>query len=217
MHGLGPVRGCAYSPCMSKSYVRNGPELATSTSQRGFSLLEVLVSILILSIGVLGAVGMQAAAMQSNKEVRYQATAGSLARELAEKMRGNHRVAIDTNAAANPYLLDVTLTDSSSITAPSPNCYTASCPTGLNTAAWDIYEWQLRIRETLPSPKVKICMDADPFDSDGKPKWACSDTGNVAILKLAWNRSNTEGVTEFTSASGTLPLVVLPLTAGSVE
>jgi type IV pilus assembly protein PilV len=189
----------------------------TLAGQRGFSLVEVLVSIVILSIGVLGAVGMQAAAMQSNREVRYQAIAGSLARELAEKMRGNNVVAIQTAAADNPYLLDRTLTASTALTAPSPNCYTSSCPTGLNIANWDIYEWQLRIREVLPTPRVRICMDLTPFDADGKPKWACSNTGNIAVLKLAWNRPNTLGDLEFTSSSTTLPLVVLPMTAGSSE
>ena len=186
-------------------------------SQRGFSLVEVLVSIVILSIGVLGAVGMQAAAMQSNREVRFQSIAGSLARELAEKMRGNHAVAIQTSAADNPYLLDTTLTASTALAVPSPNCYTASCPTATDIADWDIYEWQLRIKEVLPTPRVRICMDSDPFDADGKPKWDCSNTGNIAVLKLAWNRSSTLGEIEFTSASTTLPLVVLPMTAGSSE
>lgn len=202
---------------MSRTSVPQALNSDPLAGQRGFSLVEVLVSIVILSIGVLGAVGMQAAAMQSNREVRYQAIAGTLARELAEKMRGNHVVAIKTTAADNPYLLDTTLTASTALSAPSPNCYSASCPTGLDIADWDIYEWQLRMQELLPTPRVRICMDSTPFDADGKPKWACSNTGNVAVLKLAWNRANTRGETEFTSSNTTLPLVVLPLTAGSSE
>lgn len=202
---------------MSRTSAIQTPKNRHLAAQRGFSLVEVLVAIVILGIGVLGAVGMQAAAMQSNKEVRYQALAGSLARELAEKMRGNHAVAIQTTTAANPYLLNTTLTASTGLAAPNPNCYTASCATALNIANWDIYEWQLRLREILPTPRVRICMDAAPFDADGKPKWDCTNTGNVAILKLAWNRSNTRGELEFTSSDATLPLVVLPLTAGSSE
>jgi len=186
-----------------------------SKHQRGFSLIEVLVSIVILSIGVLGAVGMQAASMQANKEVRYQAIAGSLARELAEKMRGNHVVALQTTVGANPYLLNVTLDADTTPAAPGTNCYTASCTTGLAIAAWDIYEWQLRLKDALPSARVVVCMDASPFDAAGLPEWACSNSGNVAVLKLAWNRANTLGELEFTSSGSTLPLVVLPLTAGS--
>jgi type IV pilus assembly protein PilV len=187
------------------------------SAARGFTLVEVLVAIVILSIGVLGAVGMQAAAMQSNKEARYQAIAGSMARELAEKMRGNHTVAIQTTSTANPYLIDATLPRTTTITLPSPNCFSTGCTTGLEVASWDIADWQSRIRDALPSPRVRICMDSDPFDSSGLPKWACDDTGNVAILKLSWNRADTQGQTEFTSANTTLPFLVLPLTAGSSQ
>lgn len=189
-------------------------------SQAGFSMVEVLVAVMVLSVGVLGAVGMQAASMQSNKEARNQAAAGSLARELAEKMRGNHTVAIQTTAAANPYLLDVTLTTPGALTQPTPNCVTAACATALNIANWDIYEWQARVAETFSSPKIKICMDQDPFDSSGNPKWECSDTGTVAVLKMAWNRpgeKSASGVAQLTSLTDTKPMLLVPLTAGSSE
>src|SRR5664280_1123481 len=68
----------------------------------GFSLVEVLVSIVVLSFGLLGMVGMQAAALQSNREARIQSTAVSLARELAELIRGNKAVGILTTS--NPYV-----------------------------------------------------------------------------------------------------------------
>lgn len=184
--------------------------------QRGFTLVEVLVAIVILSIGILGAVGMQVTAIRMNKEVRFQATALSLAKELAEKMRGNKDVAIQTTSAANPYLLSVTLAPSDSVSLSSTNCYTSQCTTALDVAKWDIYDWQLRMRDTLPSPRIVVCMDSDPYDSTGQPKWACDGTGTVATLKVAWNRANTMGETDFTS-TGTLPMLVLPLTAGSNE
>ena len=184
--------------------------------QHGISLLEVLVAIVVLSLGVLGAVGMQAASMQSTKEVRHQAIAGTMARELAEKMRGNHAVAIAPTAAANPYLVDTTL-DAAPISAPALNCYRLPCPLGTDIAKWDVYEWQLRLRDSLPSPRVRICMDATPFAGGGKPRWECSNSGDVAVLKLAWNRVNTKGELDLTSAAETTPLLVLPLTAGSSQ
>lgn len=187
---------------------------------RGFTLVEVLVAVVILSIGVLGAVGMQVSAIRMNKEVRYQATAVSLAKELAEKMRGNKDVAIQVSSASNPYLLDLKPADTTP-TAPSPNCSTSTC-TAAQIAAWDRYDWILRIRTALPSPRIVVCMDNDPYDASGQPKWGCSDTGNVAVLKVAWNRANTLGETDFTAngstlIAGTLPMLVLPLTAGSNE
>jgi type IV pilus assembly protein PilV len=80
------------------SGTRTVPALRRS---RGFSLLEVLISMVILSFGLLGMVGLQAAALQANRQARIQATAGSLAHELAEMMRGNKDVGLLT-AANNP-------------------------------------------------------------------------------------------------------------------
>lgn len=181
-------------------------------------MVEVLVAIVILSIGVLGAMGMQVNAIRMNKEVRFQATALTMARELAEKMRGNHAVAAADTTAANPYLLSTTLTPSTAPTAPT-SCYANQCSVPLDIAKWDIYDWQLRVRDALPSPRIVICKDKDPFDASGNPKWACDATGgvgDVTFLKLAWNRASTTGQSQFTAdATTTLPMIVLPLTPGS--
>ncbi len=185
--------------------------------QSGFSILEVLIAIIILSIGMLGAVGMQAAAMQANKETRNQAAAATLGRELAEKMRGNHTVAIKTTATDNPYLVNTTQTGTATtIATPSVNCFTAGCPTPKDAATWDIADWHGRLTAALPTPKVRVCFDSDPYDSSGKPRWACTDDGTVTVLKISWTRSNTAGTLEFADSTG-VPVVVIPLTAGSSE
>jgi type IV pilus assembly protein PilV len=184
--------------------------------QSGFSLVEVLVSVVVLSIGVLGAVGMQVASLQSGREVRNQAMAGSMAKELAERMRGNHAIALQASSTNNPYLLATRIPKIATFSTPSPNCATTTC-TPIQIAAWDIVEWQTRMRDALPAPQVVVCMDSTPF-VDGFPRWDCDNQGNVAVLKLSWNRSNTKGELTFTDgANPTLPLLVLPLTAGSSE
>ena len=68
----------------------------------GFSLIEVLISIIVLSFGLLGMVGMQSAALQANREARLQSSAAVLARELAEIIRGNKDIGI--LATGNPYV-----------------------------------------------------------------------------------------------------------------
>lgn len=181
-------------------------------------MVEVLVGIVVLSIGVLGAVGMQVASLQSSNEVRNQATAAAMVKELAEKMRGNHAVAIEPTPALNPYLVNTVIPRTASFATPSPNCAAASC-SAAQMAAWDMVEWQSRLRDALPSPRVTICMDETPFTSAGLAQWNCSDTGDVAVVKLAWTRVDTQGTLQFTSLNGTSPppLLVLPLTAGSSE
>lgn len=186
--------------------------------QAGFSILEVLIAIIILSIGMLGAIGMQATALQANKETRNQAIATTFARELAEKMRGNHKVAIRTLAVGvNPYLFDVTLPSTPVVATPATNCFTAACPLLEDAARWDVADWQSRVQRELPTPRVKVCFDQDPFDGEGKSRWACTDTGDIAVLKMSWNRKATDGQLVFTSQAESLPTLVIPLTAGSSQ
>lgn len=184
--------------------------------QAGFSILEVLIALIILSLGLLGAVGMQAAAMQSNKEARNQSVAASFARELADKMRGNHVTAIKTVAADNPYLVNTTLTGTATFTAPAENCFTTACSTGAAVATWDMAEWQNRLRNALPDPKIKVCFDRTPYTAGGVAQWDCTDDGDISVLKLAWTRTDNEGKLQFASG-GLRPLIIVPLTAGTAN
>ena len=183
--------------------------------QSGFSLIEVLIAVIILSIGMLGAAGMQAAAMQANKETRHQSVAAAFARELADKMRGNHAIAIKKEFADNPYLvLETTLTGIAPFVAPSENCFLTACLSTAAVAAWDMADWQNRVRNALPDPKIKICFDAAPFNSDGTTEWNCTGTGDISVIKMAWTSTGTDGQLKFTSGN-IRPLIVVPLTAGT--
>ena len=188
----------------------------THPTQVGFSLIEVLVAIIVLSIGMLGAVGMQSTALKMNKESRNQAAAVMFARELGERMRGNNTVAIQTTAANNPYLFDTTLSGTSSVATFSVNCFTTGCPILKDAAIWDVADWQARVQAALPTPRVKVCFDKNPYDSTGNARWECTDDGDLSVLKIGWTSSNTAGTLTFAAGNG-IPLVVLPLTAGSSQ
>ncbi len=57
--------------------------------QRGFSMLEVLISILVIMIGVLGIAGMQMLAINNSENARYEGQAAILASSLAAAMQAN--------------------------------------------------------------------------------------------------------------------------------
>lgn len=59
---------------------------ATQRRQRGMSLIEVLVAILIFSFGLLGFVGLQARAIQFSTSAEDSSRAALLANELATTM-----------------------------------------------------------------------------------------------------------------------------------
>lgn len=198
---------------------RDTPWMRKMHRTHGFSLLEVLISIIILSFGLLGMVGLQAAALQANRDARLQSTASSLARELAEMMRGNKDVGLLTTA--NPYLGDFT-----SPVTPTTESYCLNVATGTtacasNTAIADaqMTEWLSRIKSELPGARVKVCVDSAPFDSGGIPQWNCTSTGTGAttVIKVGWTRGSTDR-----SASGaaalnraTTPAIILPITPGN--
>lgn len=187
-----------------------------TAGQRGFSLVEVLVSILVLTVGLLGMVGMQAASLQSNREAKLQSSAVVLARELADMARGNKSEGI--KATGNPYL--GTFTSPLTYSAPTYclNVATAStCSTANDVAKAEMTEWLTRVDNELPGARVAICFDATPFDANGLPQWTCTDTGSVMVIKIGWTRGSTNkgqaGSAGLERAS--IPSVVVPVTAGS--
>ena len=198
-------KSCAY---------KNSPKhtLGIST-QPGFSLIEILVAIIVLSVGMLGAVGMQSAALQANKESKNQAAAVTFARELGERMRGNHIVALKKTASENPYLIDTTLTGTSSVATFTVNCLATGCSVPKDAATWDVADWQGRVVATLPTPRIRVCYDETPFIA-GIARWNCTNTGDLAVLKMSWTSTNTAGSLTFADSPG-VPLMVLPLTSGS--
>lgn len=176
----------------------------------GFTLLEVLVAIVVLSFGVLGVVGLQAAALQANKDARMQSTAVALGRELADLMRGNKDLAVlDTG---NPYLGDF-----NAIPGTNPACTPCSTPT--EVAQFHMHDWMSRVAAVLPGYRVRICIDDAPYSTtDNLPRWDCtappSGKPGMAYVKIGWTR------TSAASAAGSnpqndRPAVVLPLIAGS--
>ena len=189
----------------------------------GFSLIEVLISIVILSFGLLGLVGLQAVALQGNRDARLQSTAVSLARELAEMMRSNKDVAL---TATNPYIGDFN-TDPLEAAAPSYCLNVGSLPTACGTstaiftaiASAQMTEWLARVSGELPGARVTVCVDKAPYDSSGKPRWACdnSGTGPTTVIKIGWTRNSTDRSATGTAAleRATTPSIVLPITAGN--
>lgn len=63
-------------------------------SEQGFSLIEVLVAVLVLTIGLLGLFGMQLAGVKSNQSAYFRTQASLLASDMADRLRFNSDRAI---------------------------------------------------------------------------------------------------------------------------
>src|SRR5690606_22380391 len=61
---------------------------------RGLTLLEVLIAVVILSIGLLGLAGLQTTSLQFNTSAYYRTQATAMAYGLADRMRANRQGAL---------------------------------------------------------------------------------------------------------------------------
>jgi type IV pilus assembly protein PilV len=183
---------------------------------KGFTLLEVLVSVVVLSFGVLGVVGLQAAALQANKDARYQSSASRLARELADMMRDNPTIAL-ASGAGNPYMGTFS---APTVTPPAQNCYTTPCTLNpLALANFEVADWLTRVYDELPGAQVVVCSDTTPYGAGGKAKWACTGGAGAPIyIKIGWTRQgfnpNGDASTLSTMANGAPPSIVQAFVPG---
>lgn len=68
--------------------------LLVQSKSGGFSLLEVLISIVVLSVGLLGIAGLQLMSLKMNDSAYYRSQAVILAEDMLDRMRSNRVSAI---------------------------------------------------------------------------------------------------------------------------
>ena len=187
----------------------------------GFSLIEVLVAIVVLSFGLLGMVGLQAASLQANRDARLQSTAILLARDLAEAMRGNKAVAVTTNTYLGDFQSPLVPTVASYCMTVGQTC-AGGTPLAAATAMANaqMTEWLARVSAELPGARVRICKDTAPYDGSGLPQWACTSASatDITVIKIGWTRASFQRGAASAGAAldrADRPSVMLPVTSGS--
>jgi len=119
---------------------------APNAAQRGFSMLEILITLVIIAIALLGTAGLQVNAMRMNKGSQFRTQAIFLASDMAERMEANKAEAI-----LGTYAVAAT----SAVGAAATNCAAAACNSA-GLAAWDINQWGTSITNVLPQPSWSI-------------------------------------------------------------
>ena len=156
-------------------------------ARTGFSLVEVLVSLLILSVGVIGAASMLLSALRNTQQSGYHGIALQLAADAADQIRGY--AISDVNDAGNPYLA-LDFRNGDIFQRPEDLCLDVSSSCELAAMADSgIYEIQTRLIHLLPQGRIKVCRDAMPWnDSSNSYTWNCNSLGGTApiVVKLGW-------------------------------
>jgi type IV pilus assembly protein PilV len=126
-------------------------------------LLEVLVAMVVLSIGLLGVAALQLNAMRYVQGALFMSQASILAQGFADRMRQN-----PGQAAAGSYVISSPVT-----TAPATDCEATTC-TPAQLAAFDRYNWYTQVTN-LPSGAATVSCSG-----------TCSSTV-THVITVSWN------------------------------
>jgi len=120
----------------------NSTEYSARAAQRGVSLIEVLVAVVILTIGLLGLAGLQAGGMRVSQGATFRGLASQYAYDMADRMRANL-----ASARAGNYSLSLG----------------ATYPVSLSSTAVtnDLNDWMTRMRAVLPAADGSIAVNGN--------------------------------------------------------
>lgn len=114
-------------------------------SQTGFTLVEVLVSAGIMSIGLLGAAGMQINAVKNSDHAYLRSQAVFYSGEIIDRMRAN-------KSAVSSGYFDMQMTNLDSLDTPGE---------GDHIAEQALYHWLTKVSDAIPAAQASIDCDAN--------------------------------------------------------
>ena len=140
--------------------------MSNRTNQRGFTLLEVLVALVVLSIGLLGIGKLVMVSSRGNDSAYMRSQATVLAYSILDAMRANRDQATagDYNVGTGAY-------------TGAAGCLTSTCDAGALTVS-DLANWKTAL-QTLPSGDGTVTT-ATVTGADGQPR-------TTATITVQWN------------------------------
>jgi type IV pilus assembly protein PilV len=141
----------------------------------GVALIEILITVLVLAIGLLGLAGLQTRTLRFTQTSVQHTQALLLSNEMADRMRSN-----PAGVTTGAYKTGATGDD----------CLGNPC-TPAQLAGYDIAQWNESLRDgrRLVNGSGVICIDSTP--DDGTPGAdGCDNSGTVYAIKLWWNEAD---------------------------
>lgn len=129
----------------------------TRLFDRGFTMLEVLIAIVVLSFGLLGVASLQMLGLKNNQSSLFTSQASALAYDMIDRMRVNRKEVAS-------YDTDDNFWD-----------YGSDCATeklsGTEMYKKDINDWLQTLCKRLPSGKGKITIDSANSQIEVSIQW----------------------------------------------
>ncbi|TXH06004.1 MAG: type IV pilus modification protein PilV [Nevskiaceae bacterium] len=159
-------------------------------SSKGFSLIEILIALVLLSLGLLGIEALVLRTVKGNDSAYMRSQNVQLAYSILDMMRANR-----AQAMAQGYDTAFTATCPPLPTAPAVLCDAAAC-TPAQLATWDLYQWQLRLCAALPSGQGKIAT-------------VTANGSTTATITIQWDDSRAQqGYSSATAAPNIVSFVL---------
>ena len=154
--------------------------------QRGVALIEVLVAILVVSLGMLAMAGLLSTSTRFGKTSEFRSVATLLANDLADRMRANFGKAAGT---VYGQLTPKTLATGIPTAA---TCADANACTPAEMAAVDVAQWQAALFKALPNGTGYISANGDFTLYDVWVIWRETDADSAAVTGVN-NATNVAG------------------------
>jgi type IV pilus assembly protein PilV len=140
----------------------------------GFSLVEVMVTLVVMSVGLLGIAKMQALALSNTAVASTRSLAAIEASSLAASMHANRGYWSSSLVAPAIQIQGATV---SAAVGPSVDCAAAYC-TPASLAAYDLQKWTAAALQILPP------------DYQANIACAATDTPPNCTIKIQWNEKS---------------------------
>ena len=144
--------------------------------QRGITLLESLVALLISALGILGIVGVQMRTLVDTQTAVYRAQAIRLIEDLNERLRANPN-GLATMIANQTAVFGT-------ISEPDDDCSSTSC-TATQLMMYDLWVWKENTKSTLPEGSEAHIFQA-PWDIGS------TDPRQIGV-RISWRENEGEG------------------------
>lgn len=150
---------------------------------KGFTLIEVLISVLILGIGMLGIINLQSRALMDNQDAYLRSQAIFLAYNMSDRIRANADAwnsADLTNYPTSfvPAYAFCSTYDPVTATVATPAATPIAC-TATQLAQYDAYRWSADVADMLPNGTVTLTRVDDPITTAAD---------NIIRLTINWDR-----------------------------
>ncbi len=153
---------------------RQGTANPALLHQRGFNLIEVMVALLVLSLGLAGIAALLLQGMTTSNAASHNSIAVAQAQTGVEMMRAN------LDAYTQGWFAGLNTADD--VTAPV--ACGGSCADSRDQAANDYATWRDRLAIALPDGRGYLCTDSTP--DDGQPDALDCDGNGTNVVKIFW-------------------------------